>query len=193
MGTSKEITKEQVQAKIEELNEKNKIIKKEKDKILIDENKIEKELQIKQNGHQLIQFFNKITKELIKKSERPKIHILDCVKMPVNIKNTNYELSSIINYEGTPMRGYKTGVLRGVTNTGGIIEHLIDDTISTNDIKLVEKEIVNYEGFKSGDYLLMDRGFAKIDFVINLVKRGVNVIVPAKKNMDIYTCKENGE
>lgn len=198
IGTSKEITKEQLEEKIKEIKEKNKTIKKDKDKTIINETKIREELQIKQNGHQFVKLFNKITKELINITEKPRIHILDCVKMPVNIKNENYELSSVINYEGTPMRGYKMGVLRGITSTGAIIEHLIDDTISTNDLKLVENEIVNYNNFQNGDYLLMDRGFAKIDFVINLVNQGINVIVPAKKNMDIYNecvklAKENND
>ena len=187
IGSSSEITKEEIEAKKMEIMEKNKNTKKAEKKIEIDENKIKEELQTKQDGHQFISFFNHTMKDLIKTTERPKIHILDCVKMPVTLKNTNFELSTVINYEGKSMRGYKMGVLRGVTNTGGIIEYLIDDTIATNDIKLVEKEISKYDGFKKGDYLLMDRGFAKIDFVINLVHRGVNVIVPAKKNMDIYS------
>lgn len=84
------------------------------------------------------------------------------------------------------MRGYKMGVLRCVTERGGMIEYLIDDTLSKNDMSLVEKEISEYDGFSEGDYLLADRGFAKIEFIINLVKRGVNVIIPVKRNMDIF-------
>ena len=186
VGTSDEITDSQIQERIKEIQCKNKLIKDKEKKISIDENKIKNELQIKQNGHQFVAFFNSVTKELISKTETPKIHILDCVKQPVNINNKNYELSSVINYEGKPMRGYKMGVLRGVTEKGGIIEYLIDDTLSKNDMSLVEKEISEYDGFKQGDYLLADRGFAKIDFIITLVKRGINVIIPVKKNMDIF-------
>lgn len=58
------------------------------------------------------------------------------------------------------MRGYKMGVLRCVTEKGGMIEYLIDDTLS------------KYDGFSNGDYLLTDRVFAKIEFIVNLVKRG---------------------
>lgn len=60
------------------------------------------------------------------------------------------------------------------------------DTLSKNDMALVEKEICEYDGFSNGDYLLADRGFAKIEFIVNLVKRGINVIIPVKKNMDIF-------
>ena len=186
MGSSEAITDRQIQEKIKEIEKKNKLIK-DKSKInIIDENKIRKELQIKQNGHKFVTFFNKITNKLIEKIEKPKIHILDCVKQPVNLNNTNYELSSVINYEGKPMRGYKMGVLRCVTEKGGMIEYLIDDTLSKNDMALVEKEICEYDGFSNGDYLLADRGFAKIEFIVNLVKRGINVIIPVKKNMDIF-------
>lgn len=186
VGSSKEITDDQVQQKIKEIETKNKLIKDKNKQIIIDEDRIKNELQIKQNGHKFVTFFNKVTKELLKKIEKPKIHILDCVKQPVNINNSNYELSSVINYEGKPMRGYKMGVLRCVTEKGGMIEYLIDDTLSKNDMALVEKGISEYDGFSEGDYLLADRGFAKIEFIINLVKRGINVIIPVKKNMDIF-------
>lgn len=126
MGSSEAITDRQIQEKIKEIEKKNKLIKDKSKRNIIDENKIRKELQIKQNGHKFVTFFNKITNKLIEKTEKPKIHILDCVKQPVNLNNTNYELSSVINYEGKPMRGYKMGVLRCVTEKGGMIEYLID-------------------------------------------------------------------
>ena len=50
-------------------------------------------------------------------------------------------------------------------------------------MSLVEEEIKNYDGFNENDYLIGDRGFAKIEFIIYLVKkRKVNVIIPVKKN-----------
>jgi hypothetical protein len=187
IGSSDEITDEQLQKKIKEIEYKNKLIKDDNKKIIIDEKEIRNELQIKQNGHKFVTFFNAVTKKIIEKIDKPKIHILDCVKQPVNIKNSNFELSTVINYEGKPMRGYKMGVLRCVTETGNsIIEYLIDDTLSKNDMSLVEDEITNYDGFSEGDYLLADRGFAKIEFIVNLVKRDINVIIPVKKNMDIF-------
>lgn len=47
------------------------------------------------------------------------------------------------------MRGYKMGFLRCVTEKGGMIEYLIDDTLS------------KYDGFSNGDYLLTDRALLK--------------------------------
>lgn len=186
LGSSDAVTDEQVQQRIKEIKNKNKLIKDENKKTIVDKDKIREELQIKQDGHKFVMFFNAVTKKLISKTEKTNIHILDCVKQPVNINNSNYELSTVINYEGKPMRGYKMGVLRCVTEKGGMIEYLIDDTLSKNDISLVEKEISKYDGFSEGDYLLADRGFAKIEFITNLVKRCVNVIIPVKKNMDIF-------
>lgn len=185
IGKSEEITEEAINEEIKTRQEKNKE-RKENNKQSIDSLIFKQELQIKQNGHQLIKFFNKMMKSIIKKIKRPTIHILDCVKIPVNTQNKNYELSTVINYEGKVTRGYKMGVLRAITDFGGLIEHLIDGTIATNDIALVEKDMSEYDGLKKGDYLIMDRGFAKIEFIINLVKRGINVIIPVKKNMDIY-------
>ena len=181
VGIAEAVTQEKIEERKKSLSNKSKKLTEQ-----LDEDKIKNELQIRENGHRFVSFFNRVMNKLIKATEKPKIHILDCVKMPVNVKNTRYELSTVINYDGKPMRGYKMGVLRGVTDTGGIIEHLIDGTIADSDIKLVEDEVVNYEGVKKGDYLLMDRGFAKIDFVKELVKKGINVIVPVKKNMDIF-------
>ena len=188
VGTSSEISDEQVKNKIKEIENKNKLIKNENKKIEINEEQIKRDLQIKQNGHQFVRLFNNISKTMIGKLDnRPTIHILDCVKQPVNINNSNYELSTVINYEGKPMRGYKMGVLRCVTEKGGMIEYLIDDTLSKNDTSLVEDEIKDYDGFNENDYLIGDRGFAKIDFIIYLVnKRKINVIMPVKKNMDIF-------
>lgn len=182
-SSSKEISKEEIDKKIKELKEKNK-----ED---INEEEIKKELQIKENGHTWISFFNQVMKKMIEKmpidnNEEPVIHILDCVKIPVNPNNKNYELSTVINYEGKPTRGLKLGALRRLTDFGGVFEYLIDGTISTNDINLTEKEISNYEGFKENDIIIMDRGFAKIEFIINLIKKGLKVIIPVKKNMDIY-------
>lgn len=188
---TEEIREEQIEKRRKEIEEKNKNIKNEDKKITINREEIKKDLQIEQNGHKWIELFNDTMEKLIDKipvdnKKEPVIHILDCVKIPVNTSNKNYELSTIINYEGKPIRGYKLGALRRLTDFGGVFEYLIDGTISTNDISLTETQITNYNGFKEGDILMMDRGFAKIEFIINLVKRNIKVIIPVKKNMDIY-------
>ena len=94
VGTSPEISDEQVKIKIKEIENKNKSIKYENKKIETNEVQIKKDLQIKQNGHQFVKLFNNISKCLLNKFDnKPNIHILDCVKQPVNLNNTNYELS----------------------------------------------------------------------------------------------------
>ena len=39
---------------------------------------------------------------------------------------------------------------------------------------------------KPGDYLLIDRGFLDIELFKELNKKGIYVIIPARKNMEIY-------
>lgn len=103
---------------------------------MVDKEEIKKELKIKKPDSYFINLFNDIMCKLVEIIDRPKIHILDCVKIPVTINNKNYELSTIIDYEGSPMRGYKMGVLRELTENCGVIEFLIDGTIIESDINL---------------------------------------------------------
>lgn len=141
---------------------------------------------IKKSGHMWIEYFNRVSKQMLEKTENTDVHILDCVQIPVNYKNKNYEESTVINYGKEKKRGYKLGALRRVTETGGIIEYIKDGTMSDHDLKLIEKEIEETELIKENEYLVMDRGFISIKFIRNLVKRGIRVIIPAKKNMNIY-------
>lgn len=176
----------------EEINEeiKNNKNSKENKKSAVSREEIIKTLKTAKEGKTFIDIFNNIMKKLVtkinKNKNEPSVYILDCVKIPVNLSNSNFELSTVINYEGKPMRGYKLGALRMVTDFGGVIVKLIGGTISDSDIKLVEDDIVNFELLKKGDYLIMDRGFVKIEFVKKLVEKGINVIIPLKKNMDAY-------
>jgi hypothetical protein len=140
----------------------------------------------KKSGHLWIDYCNRVCKDMLEKTENTNVHILDCVKIPVTFKNKNYELSTVITYEKEKMRGYKLGVLRRVTETGGMLEYIIDGTISDNDLKLVKEEIIQTEIIKENEYLIMDRGFADISFISELVKKGIKIIIPAKKNMNIY-------
>lgn len=184
IGNAPEISDEIINNKLKENRKKNKENK--SNKKTEDIKKIKQELQRQSNGHIFIELFNNVTKELILNFELPTIHILDCVKIPVNYKNSNYELSTVINYEGAPMRGYKLGVIRGLTENGGIIEYLIDGTISDNDLTLTREKVLEYPNLKDGDYLIADRGFVDIKFIKNLVKKNINVIIPIKKNMEIF-------
>lgn len=184
-----DIPEEEINKEIKNIENLNKNRKGNK-KISINKEEISKNLKTKKEGKTFIDIFNNTMKELVlklkKDKQEPLIYILDCVKIPINLLNDNFELSTVINYEGNPMRGYKLGVLRMVTDFGGIIVKLIDGTISDSDIKLVEDEIVDFDLLKKGDYLIMDRGFVKIEFVKKLVEKGINVITPLKKNMDAY-------
>lgn len=188
--TTEVVTQEEIEQEYQNNVLKNIKQKKEENKRTEDKNIIKQQLQIKKNGTVLVTFFNTVMSNLLPKitqRNEPTIHILDCVKIPVTVSNNNYELSTTINYEGKAMRGYKMGVLRKLTDFGGIIEYLINGTMSDNDMSLTKNKIIEYNGFQKDDYLIADRGFACLDFIKQLVEKGVNVIIPVKKNMDIFT------
>ena len=67
-----------------------------------------------------------------------------------------------------------------------MIEKIIEGTMKDNDLKLVEEEIVATNLIKPGEYIVMDRGFISVEFITKLVKKGIKVIIPAKKSMIIY-------
>lgn len=188
MTSTDDVTEEEVQTEYASIVEKNKA-KKEANKKSEDKDTIKKNLQIKKSGTVFVDFFNAVMSKLAPKitnDEKPRTYILDCVKIPVTTSNSNYELSTTINYEGKPMRGYKMAALRLLTDFGGVIEYLINGTINDNDMMLAKDKIANYSRLRKGDFLFMDRGFAAIEFVKDLVQKGVNVITPLKKNMTAF-------
>jgi hypothetical protein len=117
----------------------------------------------------------------------PSIHILDCTKICVNLKNKNYEKSDVTNDDGEIIRGYKLGTLRGLMDDSGIIEEVVLGSIKTHDLEHCRDMILNNKCFKSGDILINDRGFISRD-IINFLKneKQVDTYIPAKKNMTIY-------
>ncbi len=142
--------------------------------------------EVKFNNY-FIRLFNKLTDLLLKKADiNCNIHIYDCSILDVNIDNENYEGSSIAYKGGEHLRGYKIGALLGITPNGGVIEDICMSTASDHDCKMSENHILNSPYIKSGDYLLYDRGFLNIDNFIKLNQKGINIIVPARKNMEIY-------
>ena len=160
-------------------------------KVVEYKNKDTKEIDKKKSGHLWIEYCNRVCKDMLERTENLNIHILDCVKIPITYENKNYELSTVVTYEKEKMRGYKLGVLRRVTETGGMLEHIIDGTIKDSDLTLVKEEITKIDIIKENEYLIMDRGFIDIKFITKLVKKGIKVITPAKKNMNIYqTAKD---
>lgn len=134
-----------------------------------------------------INYCNELNQKLFNKSNTTcNIHILDCSVLDVNIDNENYEGSTITQKGGKNLRGYKIGMLRGVIPNGGIIEEICMSTAKTNDFEMSKEMIKNSKYLKAGDYLLEDRGFLDIQMLKYLHKKGILVIVPSKKNMEIY-------
>ena len=155
-------------------------------KVKVYEDEEKTKIDKKKSGHLWIDYCNRVCKDMTRKTQNTNVHILDCVNIPVTFKNKNYELSTVITYEKEKMRGYKLGVLRRITETGGMLEHVIDVTISDNDLKLVKDEIIKTDIIKANEYLILDRGFIDIKFISELVKKGIKVIIPSKKKMNIY-------
>lgn len=145
-----------------------------------------KEDDIEFNNY-FIEFYNQFTDKFLKKvGINCNKHILDCSVMDVNLKNENYEGSTTTYKGGEKLRGYKIGTLRGITPNGGVIEEICISTAKTHDFNMSEDMILNSKYLKPNDYLLMDRGFLDIVFFKKLNKKGINIIIPAKKNMEIY-------
>lgn len=133
--------------------------------------------------------FNKFLFAMASKlEEKPKTHILDCTKLAIKFENTNYENAEIVSDgDGNRIRGYKAGILRGCLKTGGVIEEVIIDSANIHDLELTKEMVKNSKHLKPNDCLLMDRGFIDLGFIKSLHAKGVNVIVPARNNMDVFT------
>lgn len=179
----------------EVINKLNINIEYDKDKSLLKEANVRAFLnRYEQNDKEEIEFnndfiksFNKITEVYLSKAEiESNIHILDCSVLDVNLDNSNYEGSSVTYKGGKKLRGYKIGLLRGVTPNGGVTEEICMSTAKTHDLDMSKEMIINTKYLKEGDYLLEDRGFLDILTFRKLVGKKINVIIPVKKNMEIY-------
>lgn len=118
----------------------------------------------------------------------PDIHILDCTKLVVNLKNENYEGSGIgVDNDNKTARGYKLSTLRGITGDTGIVEDTRFGSIETHDLELSRDILYNSPVLKHGDIIVNDRGFISRD-VMNYLKnrRGVDTYIPLKSNMNTY-------
>lgn len=179
----------------EVINKLNINIEYDKDKSLLKEANVRAFLnRYEQNDKEEIEFnndfiksFNKITEVYLSKAEiESNIHILDCSVLDVNLDNSNYEGSSVTYKGGKKLRGYKIGLLRGVTPNGGVTEEICMSTAKTHDLDMSKEMIINTKYLKEGDYLLEDRGFLDILTFRKLVRKKINIIIPVKKNMEIY-------
>lgn len=134
-----------------------------------------------------VDYFNNFTKNYLDEANITcNIHILDCSILDVNINNENYEGSTTTYKDGKQLRGYKIGALRGITANGGVIEEICMSTAKEHDFTMSKEMILNSNYLKKGDYLLEDRGFLDVELFRELNKKGINIIIPAKKNMEIY-------
>lgn len=134
-----------------------------------------------------IKYFNYFTKKyLLLSNTSCDIHTLDCSILEVNSENENYEESTTTYKGGKKLRGYKIGVLRGIIPNGGVVEEICMSTAKDHDFQMSKDMVSNSKYLKEGDYLLEDRGFLDIDLFKELNKKKINVIIPVKKNMEIY-------
>jgi hypothetical protein len=118
---------------------------------------------------------------------RPTIHLLDCTKIEVNLKNGRYEGSGVVREEEGYRRGYKLATLRGVAGDGGVIEEIRLGRINEHDLELSREMVLGSRMLKAGDLLINDRGFLSRELVNRLKReRGVDSYVPLKKNMAAY-------
>jgi len=116
------------------------------------------------------------------------IHILDCTKLAVNLKNENYEGSAVArDNSNRRSRGYKLATLRGIVGDSGIIEDISFGAMNIDDRKLSEEMLKTTPVLKQGDILINDKGFMSRDMLNHLKSvRGVDTYVPLKKNMEAY-------
>lgn len=143
----------------------------------------------KYSAEDWIEFYNKNISLILENSllEKPSIHILDCTKIPVNLKNSNYENSSFAYHNSQRIRGYKLGTLRGIFKDTGIIEEIVFGTAQTHDLELCRDMLKNSSLLASDDILIVDKGFLSREMVNFLKKeRGVDVFLPVRKDMAIY-------
>lgn len=134
-----------------------------------------------------IKYFNRFTKKYLLFSNTVcDIHTLDCSILEVNLENENYEGSTTTYKGGKKLRGYKIGLLRGIIPNGGVVEEICMSTAKDHDFQMSKDMVSNSKYLKEGDYLLEDRGFLDIDLFKELNKKKINIIIPVKKNMEIY-------
>lgn len=123
----------------------------------------------------------------LKLDVQPCIHILDCTKILVNLKNDNYEESSVVKIDGKTMCGYKLGVLRGVLDDSGIAEETVFGTLKTHDMEQCWQMLRNTSCFHENDILINDRGFLSREMTSYLKTiRKVDTYLPTKEDMTIY-------
>lgn len=123
---------------------------------------------------------------LIKNGITPTVHIIDATKIDVNMFNPNYENASCISDEdGKKIKGYKLSAMYGLYDDLLVHESSQVDTLKTHDLTAGKVLVSNYPSLKENDIILVDRGYTSFDWFYELKKRGINIVIPARKDSDI--------
>jgi len=145
-------------------------------------------IETEKDGIELINWYNSLAHVYYSKlNYTPTVHILDCTKLDIASKNTNYENANWTSEKkDAPMFGYKLATLRGVLDNAGVIEEIALSGIKESDITL-GSFVLESKYLKHGDILVEDKGFLDGETISKLkLEKGVDVFIPAKKNMHIY-------
>lgn len=148
-----------------------------------------RKLIAKYSSEEWFSFYNHYVQDFLlnKLGLQPCIHILDCTKIPVNLKNENYEGSTVVKIDGEVFRGYKLGVLRGLLDDSGVVEEVVFGTIKTHDMEQCREMLRQTSCFKEHDILINDKGFLSREMANHLkTKRKVDTFLPAKENMVLF-------
>lgn len=148
-----------------------------------------RKLIAKYSSEEWFSFYNRYVQDFLlnKLGLQPCIHILDCTKIPVNLKNENYEGSTVVKIDGEVFRGYKLGVLRGLLDDSGVVEEVVFGTIKTHDMEQCREMLRQTSCFKEHDILINDKGFLSREMANHLkTKRKVDTYLPAKENMVLF-------
>ncbi len=136
---------------------------------------------------------NGILNDIIKQNQIEfNIHVIDSTKIEVN-QYINYENKGMVTNKSDNMYGYKLSALYGIKTLGTGIDEtdvLIPEEgyvtpINDHDLK-VFKENIKCNNVKKGDYLIYDRGYTDLSVINQFNEKGIYVIVPAKKNSEIF-------
>lgn len=145
----------------------------------------------KYTSEELIDIYNNIAKNIIEKmkyNEGKKVHQLDAAFLEVNIKNERYENSEITKgKDNKDIRAYKLTCSRLMLELGGIIERIDMCKAKTHDMEGARNILEAPYHIKEEDIQVYDRGYINREIINKLkTEKGVSVIIPAKKNMDIF-------
>lgn len=143
-------------------------------------------------GREMMSWYNTSVGESLldyaQTGEGRRIHLLDTTKIEVELEAGTYECSGVVKDEdGALQRGYKVGTLRTLLDNAGILTQVRVGQIQTHDNKLCAPILRESKVLRAGDLVINDRGFVDGEEITHLkVERGVDVIVPLRKDMLSY-------